>query len=77
MLYVVFLNAPRTSIDLAKPVPGPHVDGVIRSIFYSMRQIFAHLRQLIITSQAPSTASGSTKASSLKNSTDVITMKST
>jgi len=77
MLYEVLPNAPRASIDPPKPTSGPHVDGVIGFIFNSMKQFYAQLGKLIVTSQAPIIAYRSTNSSSFKQSTEILTMNST
>jgi len=69
-------NSLRSSIDPPKPVPGPHANGVVGSLSDSMSQLATQIGQLIITSQAPASASSSAKAPPLEKSTDVLMVKS-
>ena len=77
MLYEVLKNAPQPSIDPPKISLGPHINGVIGYVYDSMGQLVSQHGKLIVTSQALGSAYGSPKASSSKNSTDVLTLKST
>jgi len=73
----VLKNAPQPSIDPPKISLGPHINGVIGYVYDSMGQLVSQHGKLIVTSQALGSAYGSPKASSSKNSTDVLTLKST
>lgn len=75
-LYEVHPNAPRPSIDPPKPSHGPHVDGVIGFVSYSVSQIAAQLGKLIVTSQTLASASNSSKEPSFESSTNVLMVKS-
>ena len=46
VLYKYLPNAPRSKLDLSKPKPGPHGDGLVRSVSSSAASLLSQLQQL-------------------------------
>ena len=50
MLYKYFPNAPRSKLDLSKPKPGLHGDGLVGSVNSSAASLLNQLQQLSLQS---------------------------
>ena len=50
MLYKYLPNAPRSKLDLSKPKPGPHGDGLVGAVSSSAASLLSQLQQLSLQS---------------------------
>lgn len=60
MLQKILLDAPRSTVDIAKPKPGPHADGIVGSIDVNAVNLLSQLQQLSIQTASSNQVAPST-----------------